>query len=310
MVRGGGAVKRLGPWARVVAKGALMLAVFEIGGSRMRAATSPAPGRVDALAEVATPAGDFAAFGAALAGMIPPGARGVALSVAGVEDPATGRMTCANIPAIHGRALAEDLRALLGLPVVLANDADCFALAEAVAGAGRGARVVMGVIIGTGLGGGIVVDGRILPGAGEWGHGPVLGAPVAGAAIPVLPCPCGQAGCAETLGSARGIERLHAHLTGVALDAPAIVAGAPRTVDVWAAMLAGPLAMLMNTLAPGAVPLGGGLGRAPGIAERLDVAVRARMLRDPGPGLIRRAQVPGEPGLHGAAALGWATFGG
>ncbi|HSF64510.1 MAG TPA: ROK family protein [Paracoccaceae bacterium] len=287
-----------------------MLAVFEIGGSRMRAAASPAPGRVDALAEVATPTGDFAGFVAAMSGLIPRGARGVAVSVAGVADPVTGRMTCANIPAIHGRALVADLTAALGLPVVAANDADCFALAEAVAGAGVGHRVVMGIIIGTGLGGGIVVDGRILPGAGEWGHGPVLGAPVLGAAIPVLPCPCGQAGCAETLGSARGIERLHAHLTGVALDAPAIARGATRTLEVWAAMLAGPLAMLMNTLGPSAVPVGGGLGRAPGIAERLDVAVRARMLRDPGPGLIRRAQVPGEPGLHGAAALGWDTFGG
>ena len=288
-----------------------MLALFEIGGSRMRAAASPAPGRVEPLAEVATPAGDFAGFAAAMAGMIPPGARGVALSVAGAADPVTGRMTSANIPAIHGRALAADLTAALGLPVVMTNDADCFALAEAVAGAGRGARVVLGLIIGTGLGGGIVVDGRILPGAGgEWGHGPVLGAPVMGAPIPVLPCPCGQAGCAETLGSARGIERLHTHLTGAALEAPAIVAGAARTVEVWAAMLAGPLAMLLNTLGPGAVPLGGGLGRAPGIAERLDAAVRARMLRDPGPGLIRRAQVAGEPGLHGAAALGWAAFGG
>jgi N-acetylglucosamine kinase len=104
--------------------------------------------------------------------------QGIAISIAGVVDPVSGRGTVANIPCIDGIALGPALEGRLGLPVLVLNDADCFAMAEAQAGAGRGHASVFGIILGTGVGGGLVIDGRLVSGAGgfagEWGHGPVI----------------------------------------------------------------------------------------------------------------------------------------
>lgn len=298
-----------------------MLALYEIGGTWMRAGASPQPGTVAALGQTPTPAADFAAFTAALRALMPEGAKGLALSLPGGADPETGRMRIANLPCLDGRPLAADLRAALGLQVTLANDADCFALAEAVEGVGAGHRVVFGITLGTGLGGGLVIDGRIHAGAfglaGEWGHGPLFPRIVAGRALPGLPCGCGQTGCLETLGSARGIERLHNHLHGgppVAAEAilQSATADDPQallTLAIWTEVVAGPLAMMLNVIGASVVPVGGGLSHAPGLVDRLDSAVRARVLHDPGPGLLRAAAVPGEPGMTGAAILGWRMLG-
>ena len=285
-----------------------MLALFEIGGTWMRAAASPRPGVITPLGEVPTPLDELAAFVDAMRRLVVPGAQGVAISIPGGVDPGTRRLRIANVPCLDGVMAAELFEQALGLPVVLANDADCFALAEA----GGQSGTVLGLILGTGLGGGIVVDGRILAGAGglagEWGHGPVL-------AAPRWRCGCGQDGCLETVGSARGLERLHTHLHGEAAGAEVIVAAwqageakGEATVAAWAGHLAGPLAMLVNVLGPVDVPVGGGLGRS-ALVGLLDAEVRARMLRDAGAGLLRRARITGEPGLHGAAALGWQAFG-
>jgi N-acetylglucosamine kinase len=290
-----------------------MRIVFDIGGTRLRAGRSPAPGRVEPLGEVPTPAGDFAAFRAAVAAFVPAGATGVAIALPGVADPATGIVTAANLPGLAGHAVGPVLARQLGCPVVVANDADAVALAEATEGAGRGHRVVFAIVLGTGVGGGLVIDGRLHRGAGgvagEWGHG----APVAG--LPLWPCGCGLHGCADTVGGARGLERLHHHLHGVAAAAPDILAawrageaGADATVALWAESLAGPLALALNVTGASAVPVAGGLGRAAALVARLDAAVRARLLRDPGPGLLRPATGGAEPGLAAAAALAWAAW--
>lgn len=160
-----------------------------------------------------TPRDDFAAFVETLRGIIAETGEqpnGIALSIAGVVDPDTQRLICANIPCIHERTLGADLEAELGLPVLIANDADCFAMAEAGLGAGRGHRIVFGAILGTGVGGGLVADGRLVNEAGgfagEWGHGPII-ASAAGdppVAIPAYACGCGQKGCVDTVGGARG----------------------------------------------------------------------------------------------------------
>jgi N-acetylglucosamine kinase len=292
------------------AAGAAMLICFDIGGSRIKAARSPAPGMVEVLGEAPTPTSDFDAFAAVLAGFLA-GARALSLSVAGVADPATGRMTVANIPCLNGRAAAADLRSRLGRPVVIHNDADCFTLAEAGQGAARGHRNVFGVILGTGVGGGLVIDGRIVTGAGgyagEWGHGPVLNA----AAVPWFRCGCGQSGCVDTVGGARGIERLDGFLHGRSLGSEAILAAwaagepaARRTLEVWAELLSGPLAMVLNVTGASAVPVGGGLSRAPGLVAHLDRAVRARVLRQTDAALLRPAALPVEPGLIGASLAG------
>jgi N-acetylglucosamine kinase len=291
-----------------------MLICFDIGGSRIKAARSPAPGVVEVLGEAPTPVADFDAFVAALAGFLPE-ARALSLSVAGVADPATGRMTVANIPCLDGRAVAADLQSRFGLPVLIHNDADCFTLAEARQGAARGHRTVFGVILGTGVGGGLVIDGRIVTGAGgyagEWGHGPVLNA----AAVPWFRCGCGQWGCVDTVGGARGIERLDRHLHGRSLDSEATLAAwaagepaARRTLDTWADLLSGPLAMVLNVTGASAVPVGGGLSRAPGLVAHLDGAVRARVLRRGGDAaLLVPAALPVEPGLIGASLAGHAA---
>lgn len=294
-----------------------MIACFDIGGSAIRYAAADGAGHLGGVRSVPTPTMDFAAFTHALAALIGPSApEGVAISLAGVIDPFDGRIQCANIPCLHGRSLAADLEEKLGLPVRIANDADCFALAEARAGAGRGHANVFGIILGTGVGGGVVLDGRLLTGAGgfagEWGHGPVA-ASFAGTppvAIPRFLCGCGQTGCLDTVGGARGLERLHDTLHRQQLPSTAIVdawlVGEPdaaRTIDCYVDLLAGPLAMLANTLGASVMPVGGGLSRCAPLVGLLDRAVRARMLRRSDAPLLVASQSGAEPGLLGAAWL-------
>lgn len=290
------------------------LAVFDIGGTWIRGALSGAAGSLARVATAATPRDDFAAFTTVLRQMAGT-AQGVAISIAGCADPETGRMKVANIPCIDGLALAEALTRALGRPVWIGNDADCFALAEARAGAGRDHRVVFGVILGTGVGGGLVVDGTILTGAGgfagEWGHGPVQDPRPLGADVPRFRCGCGQTGCLDAVGSARGIERLHLHLHGAPMPAEAILfawqsgdGAAARTVAIWLEIMAGPLAMVLNVVGATRVPVGGGLGRSGALVHALDEAVRCRRLWQ-GAQVIVPAELMVEPGLIGASFAGW-----
>lgn len=290
-----------------------MTLCFDIGGSRIRAGRREG-GKLVALGEVPTPLQDFAAFAAALASFMPETApKGIALSIPGVVDPDTGRNTVANIPCISGLCLADELRSALGVPVVVMNDADCFALAEASLGAGRGHRVVLAIILGTGIGGGVVIDGRVVQGAGgyagEWGHGPLLKGRFA------LPCGCGQTGCIDAVGGARGIERIHHILTGQHLSSHQIVEGwqsgasaESATVAEWVDILTGPLCVLINTLGASVVPVAGGLSNAPALLARLDQSVRQGLLRRTIAPLIIPAECGADAGLLGAALAGEAAF--
>jgi N-acetylglucosamine kinase len=299
-----------------------MIICIDIGGSGIKAALASSPSELTPLGRVPTPLDAFGAFVAAIRGVADtagaPAGTPIAISITGVVDPADGVITCANIPCIDGRRLAADLAAELGRQVFVANDADCFALAEASEGAGRGHRIVFGAILGTGVGGGIVIDGRIVNGAGgfagEWGHGPVA-ATSAGhppVAIPRFACGCGQIGCVDTVGAARGMERLHKHLHGVELPSTAIVdawragdAKAARTIEVQIDLLAGPLALVVNVIGASIVPVGGGLGKVPEFIALLDAAVRQRILRRLGMPLVVPSRLTLEPGLVGAAILGF-----
>ncbi len=298
-----------------------MLHCFDIGGSMIKGGVARSPDDIRPTRRAATPLHDFDAFVAAIGGIVAahggkPGAP-VIIAIAGVVDPETHRIACANIPCIHGRDLAGDLGAALGRRVAVVNDADCFALAEAGAGAGRGHRIVFGAILGTGVGGGIVIDGRLLLGgfAGEWGHGPVA-ATTAGTpptAIPRFPCGCGQSGCVDTIGSARGLERLHRHLHGADRTSIAIVdawsagdARAARTFDCFVDLVASPLALVVNLVGASVVPLGGGLANVPTLVEALDKAVRARILRRTSAPLVVPGRCRVAPGLIGAALFGFA----
>ncbi|TWB62090.1 N-acetylglucosamine kinase [Nitrospirillum viridazoti] len=237
----------------------------------------------------------------------------MALALAGDIDPATGLASCANIPCLTGTPLVADLTAALGRPVVVGNDAACFVLAEATVGAARGQDTVFGIILGTGVGGGLVVDGRLVPGAGEWGHGPVV-KQVAGdpsVTLARLPCGCGQAGCVDTIGGARGLERLHHALHGVRLDSQALTAAwhagdrdATRTMDIYVDLVADPLAVVVNAVGAGLVPVGGGLSSDAALVSALDQAVRTRILRRTRGPLLVPTALGGAAGMLGAAILG------
>ncbi|MGA0540420.1 ROK family protein [Neotabrizicola sp. VNH66] len=295
-----------------------MILCFDIGGTAIKTAEAFAPDDIRPKGRVPTPTDDYPAFAATLRAAIRDASQHperVAISIAGVIDPDTGRATVANIPCLTGRPLVADLTADLGLPVDLANDADCFALAEAAVGAGRGHEVVFGIILGTGVGGGVVVRGQLINQsggfAGEWGHGPVAQRIIGETVLPAFPCGCGQVGCLDAVCSARGMERLHAHLHGAEMDSLTIVSGweegepqAARTIALWVELLAGPLAVVENMLGAGIMAVGGGLSNSRALVAALDGAVRARILRRFDRPLIVPAECGIEPGLIGAAILG------
>jgi fructokinase len=186
----------------------------------------------------------------------------------GTISPATGLVKNANSTWLLGRPLGEDLGRLLGRDVRLANDANCFALSEASDGAAAGAACVFGVIVGTGTGGGIVVNGRVLTGpnaiAGEWGHNPLPWA--RDDEQPGPSCWCGKSGCIETFLSGPGLARDHRTVTGeergadeIAAAAAAGDARAAATLDRYVARMARALASVVNVLDPDMIVLGGGL---------------------------------------------------
>ncbi|MEJ8473748.1 ROK family protein [Roseibium algae] len=298
-----------------------MIVCFDIGGTAIKGAYALEPGNILQVARVPTPTMDFEAFVAVLAktiGEAPGTVEAVSLSIAGVIDPDTRGMIVANIPCLHGVDLETELSARLSLPVVVANDADCFAMAEAGFGIGRGHDVVFGVILGSGVGGGLVVRGHLINEAGgyagEWGHGPVS-AMKAGALsreIPRFSCGCGQTGCLDAVCSARGLERIDQHLHDRDLTSMQIIDGfeagdpkAKETVDVHVDILSGPLAVLINTTGASVVPVGGGLSNAVSLIDLIDRETRKKTLRSFKSPLVVPATCTIEPGLIGCATLGF-----
>ncbi len=192
----------------------------------------------------------------------------VGIGMPGAISPHTGCVKNANSTWLIGQPFTEDLTALLERPVRLENDANCFALSEAQDGAGAGAHVVFGVILGTGTGGGIVVDGKVWRGvnavAGEWGHNP-LPSP-GGDELPGPDCYCGRSGCIETFLSGPGLARDYEAATGRMLAPPAIVTAAAEGDDKaegslkrYEDRLARSLASIINMLDPDVIVLGGGM---------------------------------------------------
>ncbi|POO55785.1 MULTISPECIES: ROK family protein [Agrobacterium] len=298
-----------------------MIVCFDIGGTAIKGAGAWALDDIRPVARKQTPVHDFDAFISVLKSVIAEigGApECIALSITGIIDPDTDRSFIANIPCAHDRPLKADLEAALGLPVLIANDADCCALAEYGAGAGRGHRVVFSAILGTGVGGALVIDGKLINSgggfAGEWGHGPVAATRAGNPPVdlPRFPCGCGLEGCLDAICSARGMEKLHRHLTKKTLVAEEILdnwqageADAVRTMDIYIDMLSGPLALVVNVTGATILPVGGGLSNSAALVDALDLAVRSRILRRFSRPLIVRAECTIEPGLVGAAVLGF-----
>lgn len=221
-----------------------------------------------------TPAGDYAATLSLLVRLVADAERetGVAASVGigtpGAISPATGRIRNSNSTCLNNQPLKEDLERVLGRPVAMANDANCFVLSEVTDGSAAGADVVFGVILGTGVGGGIAIGGRLLTGvnaiAGEWGHNPLPWPQ--DDERPGPQCYCGKAGCIETWLSGPGLARDHAASTGRRASAADITTLAARgerdaacTLARYCGRLARSLATVINVLDPAVIVLGGGV---------------------------------------------------
>ena len=255
----------------------------DLGGTKIEALAMDASGAELVRQRVVTPPGYEESLAAITALVMDVEKRvgrsgSVGIGIPGIVVPDTGLVKNANSVWLNGQPLAEDLEQRLRRQIRVMNDADCFALSEATDGAAAGARVVFGVIIGTGVGGGIVVNGQALPGAnliaGEWGHNPL---PWMDAdEFPGPSCYCGRMGCIEMWVSGPGFERDHANRSGKSIAAAEIVrcaaAGDPiamMSLNLYCDRLGRSLASLVNVLDPDVIVLGGGMSNVPELPARV-----------------------------------------
>ncbi len=289
----------------------------DLGGTKILGAALDATGSVCARSRIATPAGDYQATIAAIVGTVAAIERDincqapVGIGIPGAISPATGLVKNANSTWLIGRPLQRDLEAALTRPVRLANDANCFTLSEAVDGAAAGSKTVFGVILGTGVGGGIAVGGQILAGAnaiaGEWGHNPLPWP--APPETPGPPCWCGRSGCIERFLSGPALAADHRRHTGQSLDPP-VIADAARRGDVdcrttlarYADRLARGLASVINLIDPDAIVLGGGLSAIGALYDEVPRAWRRYVFSDR---VSTRLLAPAHGAASGVRGAAW-----
>ncbi len=292
---------------------------IDLGGSKIAAVALDAAGEVRQRLRRATPRHDYAGTIAAVAGLVhdleagAPGRTRVGVATPGAIDPGTGRLKNANSTWLIGAALHHDLAARLARPVRLANDADCFALSEARDGAAAGESPVFGVILGTGVGGGVVVNGQRLTGpnaiAGEWGHNPLPR--MTAAEAPGPPCYCGRRGCIETFLSGPGLSADYAAGGGdagvpaaaIAARADAGEAAAAAALERYVARLGRALAGVVNILDPAVIVLGGGLSNIDRLYSDLPGAMAPHVFSAHVRTDIRPPQHGDDSGVRGAARL-------
>lgn len=236
----------------------------------------------------------------------------VGVGIPGAMSQATGLIKNANSTWLNGRRLGDDLSQALGRPVRLANDANCFALSEATDGAAAGAAVVFGVIIGTGTGGGLVINGQLIAGAnaiaGEWGHNP-LPAPEDDER-PGPPCYCGRSGCIETFLSGPALARNYIALGGDEVSAADVAARADRgearaiaCLERYERRFARAIASIINVVDPDVIVLGGGLSNITRLYERVPQLWGPHIFSDRVDTRLVRAKHGDASGVRGAAWL-------
>jgi len=250
---------------------------IDLGGTKIEVVALDSDGQEMLRHRVPTPHGDYEGTLRAIAGLVAdverrlnvvPGAASVGIGAPGSLSRATGLLRGSNSVCLNSRPFKNDLEALLGRTIRMSNDANCFALSEAIDGAGAGNAVVFGVILGTGVGAGIVVNGQVLDGrnaiAGEWGHNPLPWP--RDDERPGQPCYCGRRGCIETFVSGPAFERDHATVTGhdvptarIVADAAAGDAASVASLQRYEERLARALAHVINILDPDVIVLGGGM---------------------------------------------------
>ena len=250
---------------------------IDLGGTKTEVIVLDRDGNVQMRRREATPQNDYRAIIDLVARLVhdaeracglAPGSATVGIGTPGSASRATGLLRGSNSVCMNGMPVKRDIEAVLARPVAMANDANCFALSETSDGAGRGADVVFGVILGTGVGGGLVIGRRVLEGingiAGEWGHNPLPWP--RDDEVPGPPCFCGRSGCIETYVSGPGMLRDHRLHGGSEASTHAIVDGAAAadpsceaTLARYEERLARALAHVINIVDPDVVVLGGGL---------------------------------------------------
>jgi fructokinase len=291
---------------------------IDLGGTKIAGAVLDPAGKFMARHTVASPQQDYNATLNAIADVIAqlelatlPGCS-IGIGMPGSIAPQTGLVQNSNSTWLNGRPLDRDLKAALTRDVRLANDANCFALSEATDGAGAGVKSVFGVILGTGCGGGIVIDGRLVDGprgiTGEWGHNPLPWPTADELVIPA--CWCGRTGCLETWLSGPGLSADHNRVTGNAMRAEAIVAaatvgegGAVASLARHADRLARGLASVVNVLDPDVIVLGGGLSGLPHLYEQLPGLIAEHVFADDRHVDVRPPKWGATSGVRGAAWL-------
>jgi fructokinase len=291
---------------------------LDVGGSKIEGLLM-GPGATELVRyRVATPRNDYPATIAAIVDLIArlmqnsPADAKIGIAIPGSISPVTGLMQNANSTWLNGRPFDRDLEGALATPVLLANDANCFALSEAIDGAAENAHIVFGVILGTGCGGGLVVNGRLLDGprgiSGEWGHNPLPWA--TSDEYPGPQCWCGRKGCLETWVSGPGMAADHARLTGETHTAVEIAARAESgnraaiaTLSRHADRLARGLAHVVNIVDPDAMVLGGGLSGLSHLYERLPRLMGPYIFADHGSVVIKAPKWGDASGTRGAARL-------
>jgi fructokinase len=257
---------------------------IDLGGTKIEGAAVDVSGSMRVRRRVATPVQNYRATIDAIIALVGSieqeigATASVGIGIPGAVSPKTGLIKNANSTWLIGRPLQRDIETALGRPTRLANDANCFALSEATDGAGAGIDTVFGVILGTGVGGGIAIRGQILVGAnaiaGEWGHNP-LPWPTPDE-IPGPPCYCGRSGCIESFLSGPGFAADHFRHCGESLSAPQIArtaeSGDPQcraTLARYMDRLARGLASVINLIDPGVIVLGGGLSAISTLYEQV-----------------------------------------
>jgi len=295
---------------------------IDLGGTKIEIVALAEDGRELLRRRVATPKEDYRGILDAIAGLVAEaesalGERGsVGIGTPGSISRATGLLRGSNSLCLNGKPIRSDLEALLRRPVQITNDANCFALSEATDGAGAGAEVVFGVILGTGVGGGIVVRGHVLTGpnaiAGEWGHNPLPWP--RDDERPGPQCFCGHSACIETFLSGPGVERDHLAMTGETLNSLDIAARAvagyaacEATMRRYDERLARSLAHLINILDPDVVVLGGGMSNLARLYSNVPELWKPWVFSDRVDTRLVKHVHGDSSGVRGAAWLGAAT---
>lgn len=297
----------------------------DLGGSKIEAVLLGADNQVLSRLRVKTPAQDYngilhAVRDIALAVEVEAGLSAtqglpIGIGTPGSRSPASGLMRNCNSTALNGRRLVEDLGKACSRPVRLANDADCFALSESRDGAAAGYASAFGVIIGTGVGAGITVNGALLCGpnalCGEWGHNRLpleRLQPLPKALRKPRPCYCGQENCVETWISGPGLALTHQQLHGTPLQLEQLQGNAgdqahTLTLKLYAEMLAGALAEVVNILDPGVIVLGGGLSKLTPLYAWLPELLQGKVFSDVFGTPVLAAHHGDSSGVRGAAWL-------